>query len=133
MTKTAPRSFHLLLNSVKMTTKDYALWNKTNSSTNSTSSTSQGSSSPSVAKIIEGTALVIVIFTSLVLNFSVAFVIWRNKNLRRRTTNIFILNLVISNALMSVFVMPFSFYALLKQAWILGETLCKVRKLVLLS
>lgn len=72
--------------------------------------------------------LVLVIVSSIVLNFSVVFVICRNKHLRMRTTNIFILNLVLSNALMAIFVMPLSLAAFIRLGWNVDSVLCKVSK-----
>ena len=70
--------------------------------------------------------LVFVIAASIILNFSVVFVICINKNLRKITTNIFILNLVISNALMAIFVMPLSLASFIKLGWSVDSLLCKV-------
>ena len=72
--------------------------------------------------------LVFVIASSIILNFSVVFVICRNKHLRKITTNIFILNLVISNALMAIFVMPLSLASFIKLGWSIDSLLCKVRR-----
>ena len=72
--------------------------------------------------------LVFVIAAAIILNFSVVYVICRNKNLRKITTNIFILNLVVSNALMAIFVMPLSLATFIKLGWNIDSTLCKVRK-----
>ena len=83
--------------------------------------------SSSAGQIIQEFILVLVIASSIVLNFSVVFVIFRNKHLRKRTTNIFILNLVFSNALMAMFVMPLSLAALVRLGWKFNKTLCKVR------
>lgn len=72
--------------------------------------------------------LVFVIAASIILNFSVVYVICRNKHLRKITTNIFILNLVISNALMAIFVMPLSLATSInKLGWNVDSMLCKVR------
>ena len=84
-------------------------------------------SSASSSLIAQEVLLVIVIASSIILNFSVVFVICRNKHLRKITTNIFILNLVISNALMAIFVMPLSLASFIKLGWSIDSLLCKVR------
>lgn len=78
--------------------------------------------------IAQEVLLVFVIAAAIILNFSVVYVICRNKNLRKITTNIFILNLVVSNALMAIFVMPLSLATFIKLGWNIDSTLCKVRK-----
>ena len=78
--------------------------------------------------ITQEVLLVFVIASSIILNFSVVFVICRNKHLRKITTNIFILNLVISNALMAIFVMPLSLASFIKLGWSIDSLLCKVRR-----
>lgn len=77
--------------------------------------------------ITQEVLLVFVIAASVILNFSVVYVICRNKHLRKITTNIFILNLVISNALMAIFVMPLSLATFIKLGWSIDSLLCKVR------
>lgn len=76
--------------------------------------------------IVQEVLLVFVIASSIFLNFSVVYVICRNKHLRKRTTNIFILNLVISNALMAIFVMPLSLATFINLGWNVHPVLCKV-------
>lgn len=82
-------------------------------------------SSP-VSHTVKEVLLVFVIAASIILNFSVVFVICRNNHLRRRTTNIFILNLVISSALMAIFVMPLSLAAFIRLGWNVDSVLCKI-------
>lgn len=77
-------------------------------------------------QIVQEVLLIFVIVSSIFLNFSVVCVICRNKHLRKRTTNIFILNLVISNALMAIFVMPLSLATFINLGWIVQPVLCKV-------
>lgn len=79
-----------------------------------------------VSHIVQEVLLAFVIAASIILNFSVVFVICRNKHLRKRTTNIFILNLVISNALMAIVVMPFSLASFVRLGWHVNVALCKV-------
>ena len=86
-----------------------------------------GIASP-VLNIVEEVLLVFVIAASIILNFSVVFVICRNKQLMKRTTNIFILNLVISNALMAIFVMPLSLATFIRLDWSVNSVLCKVSR-----
>ena len=80
----------------------------------------------SVLHVVQEILLVFVMAAAIILNSSVVFVICRNKHLRKRTTNIFILNLVISNMLMAVLVMPLSLAALVRLRWNLNTLLCRV-------
>ena len=82
--------------------------------------------SQSPVHVAQEVLLVFVIAASIMLNFSVVYVICSNKNLRKITTNIFILNLVISNALMAIFVMPLSLATFIKLGWSVDSLHCKV-------
>lgn len=81
----------------------------------------------SILHFVQEVFLVFVIAAAIVLNFSVVYVICRNKHLRKITTNIFILNLVVSNALMAIFVMPLSLVTFKRLGWTIDSSLCKVR------
>lgn len=80
-------------------------------------------------RMVQEIFLVVAIAAAVVLNSSVVFVICRNKQLRKRTTNIFILNLVVSNMLMAVFVMPLSLATLIEFQWNIDTLLCRVSSL----
>ena len=77
-------------------------------------------------QVLEAVGLVAVIVGSVILNGLVCGVVWRTKPLRRRPTNIFILNLAISNALVALCVIPFSLQAVLKKAWEHSAVFCQV-------
>lgn len=85
----------------------------------------------SILHFVQEVFLVFVIAAAIVLNFSVVYVICRNKHLRKITTNIFILNLVVSNALMAIFVMPLSLVTFKRLGWTIDSSLCKVRGIFL--
>lgn len=95
------------------------------SANRSSNRTSKPTSLQSV-EIFEAICLIIFIITSLLLNISICTVIWRSKLLRKRTTNIFIVNLAISNSLIALFIMPFSCRAVIVQVWDYGHVFCTV-------
>lgn len=80
-------------------------------------------------EIIEATCLALFVLASLFLNISVSSVILKSKLLRRRTTNIFIINLAISNILITLLIMPFSCRAILVKTWDYGQLFCTVSQL----
>ena len=79
-----------------------------------------------VSEIIEATGMAVFVIFSLFLNISVCSVILKSKLLRRRTTNIFIINLGISNILITLLIMPFSCRAVLLRTWDYGRIFCTV-------
>lgn len=79
-----------------------------------------------VPEIIEATGMAIFVISSLFLNISVCSVILKSKLLRRRTTNIFIINLGISNILITMLIMPFSCRAIILRTWDYGGIFCTV-------
>lgn len=73
--------------------------------------------------VILATVLSISAFCTVMGNSMVLMVIIRHRGMRTRT-NLFLVNLAVTDLLVGLFVMPFSITTLLKNRWIFGDTLC---------
>ena len=75
--------------------------------------------------------LVIIVFSLLIasgflFNSLMIVVILLSENLRRMPFNLLLLNLCVSNILLSLFCMPFTLLGLIRRGWFFGPTLCKI-------
>lgn len=78
----------------------------------------------SAEKALFGVSVVLMIITSLIMNFLVCFVVYRDRLLRHQFSSVFIVNLAICDLLMALLAMPFSFGALVYSSWPFGGVAC---------
>lgn len=76
-------------------------------------------------------SILILVFSLLILsgflfNSLMIIVILLSEKLRRTPFNLLLLNLCISNVLLSLFCMPFTLLGLIRRGWFFGPALCKV-------
>ncbi len=64
-------------------------------------------------------------------NSLVIFIILSDRKMRRSVTNLFIMNLAVSDLLIMMFGIPDIVMFMINRGWILGEHLCKVQRYVL--
>lgn len=79
-------------------------------------------------RIVEGTALSLVLLVSLLLNITVIGIVWKHKTLHSKPANIFVANLCVSNLVMMVLVVPFSLITVfLNKHGAYSKAACQVR------
>ncbi|EDO37009.1 predicted protein, partial [Nematostella vectensis] len=76
---------------------------------------------------------IIVITFSVTLNITVSAVIMRNKHLRKRTTNIFIVNLSVSNSFIALFIIPLSYRGVVHRNCTYGNVFCTVNGMLCIT
>lgn len=64
-------------------------------------------------------------------NMLVIFIIMCDRKMRRSVTNLFIMNLAVSDLLIMLFGVPEIVLFMINSGWLLGETLCKIQRYVL--
>ena len=75
--------------------------------------------------------LIVIIFsllmaTGFLFNGLMIIVILLSEKLRRMPFNLLLLNLCVSNILLSLFCMPFTLLGLIRRGWLFGPALCKI-------
>ena len=80
--------------------------------------------------ILESVAVVLINVFALCGNALLCLAIRRNAQLRRNTTNIFILSLACSDILMALLCMPFTAGVFIRGKWIYGELICQLQGFV---
>lgn len=68
----------------------------------------------------------ILITTGFLFNTIMIIVILSSEKLRRMPFNLLLLNLCVSNILLSIFCMPFTLLGLIRRGWFFGPALCKI-------
>ena len=70
-----------------------------------------------------------VMLTSVIGNSLVLAVVYRNPRLRT-ITNVYVINLAVSDILMALFCMPLTIISLITVNWSLGDTMCKFQAIL---
>ncbi|XP_032233165.1 5-hydroxytryptamine receptor 1D [Nematostella vectensis] len=83
--------------------------------------------------LFEAASAIIVITFSVTLNITVSAVIMRNKHLRKRTTNIFIVNLSVSNSFIALFIIPLSYRGVVHRNCTYGNVFCTVNGMLCIT
>lgn len=68
----------------------------------------------------------VLILTGFLFNAMMLVVILLSEKLRKMPFNLLLLNLCVSNILLSLFCMPFVLVGLIRRGWIFGPALCKI-------
>jgi len=76
--------------------------------------------------VAEATSLIVLNVVSLVGNFLICWVVYRNPSLRT-TTNLYIVALAVSDLSSAIFVMPFSSGVLITGDWMYGSFYCNIQ------
>ena len=70
-------------------------------------------------------------FTGILGNVCVVFIILTDAKMRRSVTNLFIMNLAVSDLLIMLFGIPEIVQFMINRGWLLGELLCKLDRYIL--